>query len=324
MNSIYLLTSLSVGFALCFLVGDPPNKFHPVAWLGKFVNLIVYKLKYPRDSKIEKLNGAIFVIILTTGICILSQQFILHLYSFFGLIGFTIYAIIVIKTTVAIMTLERHANIIILSLEKNDLQGARKNLSRIVSRNTNSLDVQHIMSGTIESIGESIVDAIISPLFYYTIFGPSGALGYRIVNTLDSMIGYKDKFYADIGWMTAKADTVLNFIPARLSAILMIFSAKLVGADWKNSIHVLSKDHARTCSVNAGYPMSTMAGALRIKLEKIDEYTLGTDIEKLSIEKCRCAIKIMQVTALLFYTLVAIPVILILSMIGWWNIFFGL
>jgi len=320
---LFILFSLSAGFALCFVLGDPSNKFHPVAWLGKFADNFIYKLKKSNNPKIEKLNGTIFLVALTVGICVSSQIFSIYIYSFFGTIGIALYAIIIVKSTVAILTLEKHAYTVILSLENNDLQGAREYLSLIVSRNTSSLDLQHIMSGTIESIGESIVDAIVSPLFYFSFFGPVGAIGYRIVNTLDSMLGYTDRYYINIGWMSAKADTILNFVPARLSAILMILSAIIVGADWKNSIHVLSMDHAKTCSVNAGYPMSTMAGALRVKLEKINDYTLGTELEELSIDKCRTAVKIMKVTALLCYILVSFPVVFFLSLIGWWNIVFG-
>jgi adenosylcobinamide-phosphate synthase len=293
-----------------------------VAWLGKIVNFFTNRLK-SNNSKIEKLNGTIFLVALTTLICVCSQILSIYIYSFFGIVGIAIYGLIVIKSTVAILTLEKHAKTVILSLEKNDLQSAREYLSMIVSRNTGTLDIQHVMSGTIESIGESIVDGIVSPLFYFSFLGPIGAIGYRIVNTLDSMMGYKDRYYINIGWMSAKADTILNFIPARLSAILMILSAMIIGADWKNSIHILSTDHAKTSSINAGYPMSAMAGALRVKLEKINDYSLGIGLEKLSVDKCRTAVKIMRVTALLFYIMVSLPIVLLLSMIGWWNIVFG-
>ena len=105
--------------------------------------------------------------------------------------------------------------------------------------------------------------------------------------------------------------------------MLMILSAIIIGADWKNSIHILSNDHAKTSSINAGYPMSAMAGALRVKLEKINDYCLGIELEKLSVDKCRTAVKIMRVTALLFYIMVSLPIVLLLSLIGWWNIVFG-
>ena len=319
-----MLFSLSMGVALSFGLSDPPNNFHPISWLGEFIDTIIHKLKFKSEnSMIEKINGVILTLFLALGACILSQLLSLYIYSIFGFIGFVIYAVIVLKSSIAILTMEKHVDTILRALDKNDLEGARRNLSYIVSRNTSTLDIQHILSGTIESIGESVVDGIIAPLFYYSFFGPSGAVGYRIVNTLDSMIGYKDKYHLYLGWMSAKVDTILNYVPARLSAMLMILSARIVGADWKNSIQVLGSDHCKTYSVNAGYPMSTMAGALRIKLEKINEYTLGSELEPLSIEKCRKAIKIMKVTTIIFCLLVSFPLIISLSAIGWWNFFYG-
>jgi adenosylcobinamide-phosphate synthase len=320
---MYLFLPLIIGVVLCFMIGDPSNKFHPVAWLGKIIGTLSEKLRKSNNSKIQKLTGSIFTISLTSGICIISQVCSDYVYSFFGAVGFGLYAILVVKSTVAILTMEKHATSIILALQENDMVRARENLSYIVSRNTTNLDSQHILSGTIESVGESIVDGIISPLFYYCFFGPAGAIGYRIVNTMDSMVGYKDRYNIDLGWMSAKADTILNFIPARLSAILMILSAKIIGADWRNSIHVLSTDHSKTSSANAGYPMCTMAGALRVKLEKIGEYTLGIELEQITIDKCKTAIKIMQVTALIFCILISLPIVATLSLMGWWNLIFG-
>ena len=320
---MYLFLPLIIGVALCFMIGDPSNKFHPVAWLGKIIGTLFEKLRKSNNSKIQKLTGSIITISLTSGICIISQVFSDYVYSFFGAIGFGLYAILVVKSTVAILTMEKHATSIILALQENDLLRARENLSYIVSRNTTNLDSQHVLSGTIESVGESIVDGIVSPLFYYCFFGPAGAIGYRIINTMDSMVGYKDRYNIDLGWMSAKADTILNFIPARLSAILMILSARIIGADWRNSIHVLAMDHSKTSSVNAGYPMCTMAGALRVKLDKIGEYTLGIELDQITIDKCKTAIKIMQVTALIFCILISLPIVATLSLMGWWNLIFG-
>jgi adenosylcobinamide-phosphate synthase len=311
-----------MGVVLCFTMGDPPNKYHPVAWLGKVIETLAKKLRKSNRSNL-KFTGAIFTLFLTLGICILSQVFSNYLYSFFGAVAFILFAIIVVKLTVAILTMEKHTSSIILALQENDIVRARQNLSFIVSRNTTDLDSQHVMSGAIESVGESIVDGIVSPLFYYCFFGPVGSIAYRIINTMDSMVGYKDKYNINLGWMSAKADTILNYIPARLSAILIILSAGLAGADWRNSIQVLSTDRCNTTSVNAGYPMSTMAGALRVKLEKIGEYTLGKELDQIDIDKCKAAIKIMQLTALLFCILIPFPIITSLSLIGWWELIFG-
>jgi adenosylcobinamide-phosphate synthase len=208
-------------------------------------------------------------------------------------------------------------------LESGDLAGARHNLSMIVRRKTNDLDEQHVLSATIECVSESTVDGIAGPIFYYSLLGPGGAFAYRAINTLDSMVGYKDEYYKDIGWMSARLDTVANYIPARITALLMVVSAKMLGADWKNSLHILHRDHGKTCSPNAGYPMATMAGALRIRLEKIGHYALGDKQEPATLEKCRTAISIMKLTTLLFCVTVGVPVMSILYLAGWWRLLLG-
>jgi adenosylcobinamide-phosphate synthase len=180
------------------------------------------------------------------------------------------------------------------------------------------------LSATIECIGESTVDGIIGPLFFYSLLGPAGSFAYRTVNTLDSMVGYTIEYYKNIGWMSASLDTILNYVPARITSCLMIVSSLIAGADWKESIKVLIRDHKNTVSPNAGYPMATIAGALRVKLEKIGQYSLGDDREALSVEKCWLALSIMKLTTLLFVTLVSIPLIFVLSLVGWWKFLFGI
>jgi adenosylcobinamide-phosphate synthase len=167
------------------------------------------------------------------------------------------------------------------------------------------------------------VDGITGPIFYYSILGPAGAFAYRATNTLDSMVGYKDGYFKDIGWMSARLDTAANYVPARITAFLMVASARILGADWKNSLSVLQRDHAKTFSPNAGYPMATMAGALRVRLEKIGHYALGDEQEPASLEKCRVAISIMKLTTLLFCFGVSAPIISILYLAGWWRLLLG-
>ena len=220
--------------------------------------------------------------------------------------------------------MEKHIDSIVDELQANNWGNAQRKLSMIVKRDTDRLDEQHILSAMIECIGESIVDGIVSPLFYYTFLGPAGALTYRIINTLDSMVGYKDDYYKNIGWMSAKLDTYANSVPARITPILIVLSAKIIGADWKNSLRILERDHNKTLSYNAGYPMATMAGALRIKLEKIGQYSLGDESERVSIGKCRAAISMMKLTTIFFCVIVSIPCILVLQLMGWWEILFGI
>jgi adenosylcobinamide-phosphate synthase len=219
----------------------------------------------------------------------------------------------------AILTLEKHVNAVIHALEEKKLTDARKNLSLIVGRDTDTLDREHILSATIESIGESMVDGIGSVLFYFSLFGPPGAIAYRIINTLDSMIGYTDSYHYHLGWMAAKLDTISNYVPARICAILLVISSKLVGGDWRNSMLIMRKDHNNTPSLNGGYPMSALAGALKVKLEKVGYYKLGTSIDPLSIEKCKSALTMVKLSIILFFVFISIPIVLLLSIFGWWN-----
>lgn len=137
------------------------------------------------------------------------------------------------------------------------------------------------------------------------------------------MVGYFDNYYKDIGYMSARLDTVANYLPARITAFLMVISVNIIGADWKNSMQILQRDHNKTLSCNAGYPIATMAGALRIKLEKIGYYSLGDWYEDTTIEKCLTAISIMKITTILFCIIFSVPLIILLNLIGWWNLLFG-
>ena len=318
MNPEFILISLIGGIALCFAFIDPPNRIHPVSWLGKLVSYSSPKLKRTNSNQ-EKLMGIFFALVLTIAITAGSYYFSIVLYKLFGIVALLIFSLLVLKFTMAILTLETHVNAIIHALEEKNLIKARKSLSLIVGRNTDTLDRNHILSATIESIGESMVDGIGSVLFYFTLFGPPGAIAYRLINTLDSMIGYTDNYHYHMGWMAAKLDTLSNYIPARLCAIMIVLSSKIIGGDWKNSMLIMRKDHNNTPSLNGGYPMSALAGALKVKLEKIGYYELGISIEPLSIEKCKSALTMVKLSILLFLILFSVPIALFLSILGWWN-----
>jgi adenosylcobinamide-phosphate synthase len=322
MTSEFILLSLAGGISLCFLLVDPQNKIHPVSWFGKLVTHFIPKLKHNNPDQ-EKLRGIFLTLFFTVGISVGSYYFSIILYKLFGIFALLIYSLLVLKFTMAILTLEKHVNAVIHALEEKKLTDARRNLSLIVGRDTHTLDREHILSATIESIGESMVDGIGSVLFYFSLFGPPGAIAYRIINTLDSMMGYTDSYHHHLGWMAAKLDTISNYVPARICAILLVISSKLVGADWKNSMLIMRRDHNNTPSLNGGYPMSAMAGALKVKLEKVGYYKLGTGIEPLSIEKCKRALTMVKLSTILFFLLISIPIVLLLSIFGWWNFLYG-
>ena len=315
-----LIVSIAAAVGIDWAAGDPPNKFHPVAWMGRFIGWAIPRLK----SGNERLKGILFAGAVVAILGIAAHLLASLSLQLAGAVAFVVVSTILAKITIAIRGMEKHARGIMECVRAGDIQGARQNLSLIVRRPTAELSEQHVLSATIECIGESTVDGIASPIFYFSLLGPGGAIAYRAINTLDSMVGYKDSYFGEIGWMSAKLDTIANYLPARLTAILMIFSARILGADWKGSLTVLQRDRANTASPNAGYPMATMAGALRVRLEKIGHYSLGDGQEPASVEKCETALSIMKLTTLLYCIIFSIPTIAVLYFAGWWRLLFGI
>ncbi|RMF28582.1 MAG: cobalamin biosynthesis protein CobD, partial [Candidatus Nitrosothermus koennekii] len=200
----------------------------------------------------------------------------------------------------------------------DDLDIARRELSMIVGRDTSSLDKEHILSAVIESISENITDGITSSLFYYSLFGITGAFIYRTINTLDSMLGYKDEYHKNIGYFSANLDTIANYIPARLTAFVTILSAMLLKMEWRNALRIIMKDSKNTPSLNSGWSIAGVAGALKVRLEKIGYYKIGKPYEEITVEHCYKAIKMMKITAILFAVIVALPLLIIrVYLIGW-------
>jgi len=319
-----ILESISViGFAILIdlIFGDPKNRYHPTAWIGMLIAKFTPIAKN-QNVIYEKIGGVLIILIVSSivALLLLSLDVGISLIStdYVSMIIYVIVGALLLKTTIAIRGMEKHAISVLESLENDNLDMARNYLSMIVKRKTTNLDKNHVISGVLESISENTVDGITGPMFYYAFFGLPGAFVYRIVNTADSMIGYKNDLFKNIGWFTATCDTILNYIPSRLTGLLMIFSAALLQNNWRNSYKVMMRDGKTTESPNAGYPMAALAGALETKFEKINHYKLGDGEIILTKQHVISAIKIMKLTSILFFGIITIPIILILSFVGWW------
>ncbi len=304
-----------------FTLGDPKNKFHPTAWIGSLIAKITPSLKNSSNT-LEKLGGIILIIIssaiVASLIILLDVGINMITTDYLSIIISIIVGGILLKTTIAIKGMEKHALAVVNSLENNNIISARNNLSMIVKRNTKDLDENHVFSGVVESISENTVDGITGPLFYFGLFGLPGAFVYRVINTADSMIGYKTNIFKNIGWFAANCDTILNYIPSRLTGFVMIFSAMILGYDWKRSYKIMIRDGGKTQSPNAGYPMAAIAGALGTRFEKIDHYFLGDGKVSFSKEHVKSTITLMKVTSIIFCGIVVVPIVLLLSYLGWW------
>lgn len=294
------------------LVGEPPEKVHPTVWMGAVIAELVKVLRrVPFLS--EKTRGAILALVLVFGFSLITYFVLDVIRISLGLIALVVASAILLKTTFALQTLKRFAEPIAQSLENQDLESARKDLQKIVGRKTQGLDEAHVVSGAVESVAEGIVDGITSPLFYYALLGVPGSVGFRAINTLDSMVAYRTEEFLDLGWMSAKLDTLANYIPARLSALLIVVSSFMLGEDWKGSLRILRRDHGRTASVNAGWPMSAMAGALNIQLEKVGNYALGDNIGNRSFDHVRRSIRIAKVSSYFFIAAILLPLLAVTS-----------
>ena len=309
-----------IGFAILLdlVFGDPKNRYHPTAWIGMLIGTITTRMKN-ENYTVEKVGGIFIVLIpVCISVIILSGlNFSIDLISVesLSILISIISGVVLFKMTIAIKGMERHALAVLDSIQKNDLTQARINLSMIVKRNTKNLDKNHILSGTLESLSENIVDGITGPMFYFAIFGLPGAFVYRIVNTVDSMVGYKTQMFKNLGWFGANCDNVLNYIPSRLTGLTIVLGSMLLGHDWKNCYEIFKRDGKKTDSPNAGYPMAAFAGALGTKFEKLDHYSLGIGEYEITSKKVKDAISLMKVTSLLFFGIVSIPIILLISFV---------
>ena len=312
-----------IGFAILIdlILGDPKNRYHPTAWIGTFIAKLTTITKN-QNSTFEKIGGTIMIITISSIVVLLLSglNFGISLISvdYISLILSVVIGALLLKTTIAIRGMEKHAINVLDSLERHDLDLARNYLSMIVKRNTTKLDKNHVLSGVLESISENTVDGITGPMFYYAFFGLFGAFVYRIINTADSMVGYKNDIFKNLGWFTAKCDTILNYIPSRLTGLMMVISSAILQNNWRNSYKVMIRDGKKTESPNAGYPMAALAGALETKFEKINHYKLGDGEIILTRDHVLSAIKIMKLTSILFFGIITIPIIFVLSILGWW------
>ena len=312
-----------IGFAILIdlIFGDPKNRYHPTAWIGTLIAKFTPLAKH-QNSIFEKIGGVLIIVIISSIVILLllSLDFGISLIftDYISLVVSVLVGIMLLKSTIAIRGMEKHAINVLESLENNNLNMARNHLSMIVKRNTTNLDKNHVLSGVLESISENTVDGITGPMFYYAFFGLPGAFFYRIVNTADSMIGYKNDLFKNLGWFTATCDTILNYIPSRLTGLMMIISAAILHNNWRHSYKIMMRDGKKTESPNAGYPMAALAGALETKFEKINHYKLGDGEIILTKQHVISAINIMKLTSILFFGIIIIPIILILSFLGWW------
>lgn len=312
-----------IGYCLDLLFGDPNWIPHPIRFIGKGISEFENYIRkiFSQESKLK--SGGILLaigIIGATYLISFSTLFILNRID--HRLGKAA-QIFMIFQILAANSLAKESRKVYYPLMEGNILKARKFLSYIVGRDTNNLHKQEITRATVETIAENISDGIIAPLLYIFIGGAPLGMAYKAVNTLDSMVGYKNDKYKDLGWASAKIDDIVNFIPARITGLLIVLSTVFLRYDIRNSIKILLRDKKEHSSPNAGYPEAAVAGALNIRLGGTSIYfgksvykpTIGDDLRNIEIEDINRTIKIMYVTSFLGVCLLGIIKYLILNRI---------
>lgn len=297
MDPLSILTIIFIAVVIDLLFGELPTNVHPVVFIGRIIE-IFKKLKERYSLINTKIAGAfltIFLIILLSWIF----AFIIWIFKFNNLLMIIISSIL-LSTTFSIKLLINSADNVKIDIN-HDIDNARKSVSYLVSRDTSQLSYEKIISAVIETLTENITDSVVSPIFYTFILGVLGGIAYRVVNTLDAMIGYKNPKNINIGWFPAKLDDILNYLPARITGILIIMAAFILRLNWRNSYKIMFRDAKKTPSPNSGYPMAATAGALGIQLIKPGCYTLGDPINNLKFETITETIKLTKISIILFF-----------------------
>jgi len=288
------------------LIGDPHSKWHPVALLGRFIGWWGKPEKYP--SRFQRLSGVVFWVVTAT-------LFVLPFYCFTLVAPWYLYLIIapfLLKCCFAWRSLEEHTLAVVAAL-KDGVQNGREQVKMLVSRDTANLEREHILSAGYESMTENLTDSVISPLFYFSLFGLVVAAIFRAANTMDAMLGYRDERIR-LGWFSARMDDILNFVPARLTVLLLLLYFAFIGK-FSNALRVLRRDGYNRPGFNGGIVMAVMAGGTGIRFEKPGVYTIG-DGEKTLDEAGTDIIRACRIVILMF-TILAVSTLILLG--SWIN-----
>ena len=298
------LLILFLAIIIDLALGDPPNVIHPVAWMGRVASFLG-KGCISQSRVVQFLYGVGIVVIIIALFTVPAYFILLYLKSLSS-VAYLVVGAILFKFTFSLKELRRAALRVKRLLLEDKLDEARFELRALVSRDTRNLTKPLLVSATVESVAENTSDSFVAPLFYFLIFGVPGAIAYRVVNTLDAVIGYHGK-YEYLGKFASRLDDVLNFIPSRLTALLLVLATFLSRRDGRASWRVALTEHAKTESPNAGWPMAAIAGALSVQLEKTGHYKLGKTSTSPIPETIDDSLKLVQI-AMLVWVLICLTV----------------
>ena len=268
---------------LDLIFGDPQFKYHPVCLIGKLISGTekLLFLLFPAKKRARILSGAVLVLVVC-GVSTFVPWVILHfLYRWKFFAGFAVETFFCYQL-LAMKSLKTESMKVYYALKTQGVESARRAVALIVGRDTEVLDEKGIAKAAVETVAENASDGVIAPLFYMMLFGGAGGFFYKAVNTMDSMVGYKNERYEDFGRAAAKTDDVLNFLPARICGIFLAVSAFLLGYDGKGAFRIFFRDRKNHASPNSAQGEAAVAGALQVQLGG-DAWYFGKLYHKLTI-----------------------------------------
>ncbi|MEG1285808.1 MAG: adenosylcobinamide-phosphate synthase CbiB [Romboutsia sp.] len=312
------ILSIYIGYIIDLVMGDPYSFPHPVRYIGKLIKITENKIRSIAKTDKDLKVGGFFLWFITVGITYIITYLVIRLASFNQFVFLTVNSII-IYTTLATKCLKDEGIKIYNVLKTGDLEKSRVQLSYIVGRDTTNLSEHEIIRATVETIAENTVDGIIAPMFFAFIGGAPLAMAYKAINTLDSTVGYKNEKYLNLGFASAKIDDIANYIPARISVILMTIGVMVLGYNYKSCFKIAIRDRKNHKSPNCAYPEGAVAGALGVELGGTNIYfgkavykpTIGDrkrDIDIDDIVKTNKIMYISSVTSLILFTIIGIYV----------------
>ena len=274
------LYAILVGFIIDLIIGDPHWMYHPVRLIGKLITFLEDMLRetFPKTKDGERKSGFVLVV-LVCGISVFTVWGLMKLAYYLNFWCGFLLEVIMCYQLFAVRSLKDESMKVYKELAKQDLEASRKAVSMIVGRDTENLTIEGVTKATVETIAENTSDGTLAPMFYMFIGGPVLGWFYKAVNTMDSMVGYKNEKYLNFGRYAAKFDDVMNFIPARLCGWLMILASMFLKMDWKNAKKIFVRDRFNHASPNSAQTEAVMAGALCIQLAG-DAWYFGKHYEK--------------------------------------------
>lgn len=308
------LYAISLGFLSDLLIGDPHWLYHPVRLIGNLITFLekILRRLFSKNERGEKAAGVFLVILVCAITTVITAGLLWLAYRLHPLCGFFAEALLC-YWLFAVRSLKDESMKVYERLVQNDLAGARKAVSMIVGRDTECLGAEGITKAAVETVAENTSDGIFAPMLYMILGGPVLGWFYKAVNTMDSMVGYKNKRYLYFGRCAARLDDVLNFIPSRLCAFFMIGASWFLGLDHKNARVIFFRDRKNHASPNSAQTEAVMAGALDVCLagdawyfgELYHKPTIGDDIRPIEAKDIKRANRLLYGTAFLSFFVLA-------------------